>query len=72
MIVIRSAPLLKVYCRFLDHGKKYFVDYREITLRLRQLYENFVIYLWNGFLITLLNVNGALFLLSLYTKARGW
>ena len=51
---------------------EYFVDFREVALRLKQFCENFVRCLSNGFLINSLNVNGALFLLSLYIKARYW
>ena len=43
---------------------EYFVDFREIALRLKQFCENFVGFLCNGFLINLLNVSDDLFLLS--------
>ena len=51
---------------------EYFVDIREIAIRLKQFSENFVRYLRNGFLIISLNVNGSLYLLLLYLKTRCW
>ena len=51
---------------------QYFVDFKEIAIRLKQVFENLVRYLWNGFLINSLNVSGALLLLSLYINARCW
>ena len=51
---------------------EYFVDFRKIGIRLKQFSENFVGYLRNGFLITSLNVNGCLYLLSLYVNTRCW